>query len=378
MEKSIKVAVIGAGGRAKGVVNNLMRDSNRRAEVVAVYDPDPAMMDEALKLWQWPDAVRAQSAEAAVQTPGVEWVMVFSPNAFHKEHILLGFKAGKHVFSEKPLATAIEDCQEIYASQQRSGLLFATGFVLRYAPIYRKAKELLDSGKFGKILSIEGNENIAPAHGGYIMTNWRRHVAMSGPHILEKCCHDLDLIEWYADSLPSKVAATASRKFFVPANAGLLDKYSAKTFLAWPDPHRIASPFSGDTDLDDELMSFAEFRNGIRVSFTATMANAMPERRLRFNCELGTLVVELYAMSLRYVLLEDLQEEHVVHFGGDGHAGGDDVIMKELFDTMVNHTVPKCSGNEGLASAVYALALDRAAKSGTVIDLEPIWAKLGR
>ena len=98
--------------------------------------------------------------------------------------------------------------------------MFATGFVLRYAPLYRKVKELLDTGKFGKIMQIEANEHIPSNHGSHIMRNWRRHTDISGPHILEKCCHDLDLIIWYSQSLPSKIASFASRDFFVPANRG--------------------------------------------------------------------------------------------------------------------------------------------------------------
>ena len=118
-------------------------------------------------------AKKCTSSLEAINTPGVEWVMVFSPNVYHKQHVLEAFEAGKHVFSEKPLATTIEDCQAIFDGHQKSGKLFATGFVLRYAPMYRKAKEILESGKLGKVMTIEANENITPSHtaasrgGGY-------------------------------------------------------------------------------------------------------------------------------------------------------------------------------------------------------------------
>ena len=101
--------------------------------------------------------------------------MVFSLNAMHHDHILAAFKAGKHVFSEKPLATSIDDCVDIYNAYRAGDRFFATGFVLRYAPLYRRVKQMLDSGKFGRILSINADENIAPYHGGYIMMNWRRN-----------------------------------------------------------------------------------------------------------------------------------------------------------------------------------------------------------
>lgn len=93
----------------------------------------------------------------------------------HFDGIFLdSYSSAQGVFSEKPLATSIEDCQEIFEAHQKTGKLFATGFVLRYAPIYRKAHQILNSGKIGRLLALEANENIRPDHGGYIMCNWRR------------------------------------------------------------------------------------------------------------------------------------------------------------------------------------------------------------
>ena len=149
-KKEINVAVVGNGCRGCAVVGNLLRDYERNVHIVSVYDPDPGETDRCLEIWDAPDAKRCSSSLEAVRTPGVDWVMVFSPNAFHKQHILEGFAAGKNVFSEKPLATSIADCAEIFDAWKQANVLFATGFVLRYAPLYRKAKEILDSGKLGK------------------------------------------------------------------------------------------------------------------------------------------------------------------------------------------------------------------------------------
>ncbi|UKI34912.1 MAG: Gfo/Idh/MocA family oxidoreductase [Lentisphaeria bacterium] len=275
----------------------------------------------------------ASSAEEAIHAPGVDWVMVFSPNSCHRDHILAAFAAGKDVFAEKPLATTIDACKEISEAQRRSGRVFATGFVLRYAPIYRRAKELLDSGMFGRLLLIEGNENIAPDHGGYIMCNWRRLTKFAGPHILEKCCHDLDLINWFCGSLPSRVASFGGRDFFKPENNRLMEKYGEKTFKSWWDPHAQATPFTDDTDLMDNQVSIAEFRNRIRVTFTATMSNAIPERRLSFACAEGTMKLNLYSNIIRYRRLGD-EGVTELNFSGDGHGGGDSYIMKELYETM--------------------------------------------
>jgi predicted dehydrogenase len=375
--KQIGVAVIGAGGRGRGVTLNLLNDSKRQVKVMSVFDPDKAMAQSALDCWNDQDVKVCDTYQDAIKTPGVDWVLVFSPNAYHKEHIIAGFKAGKHVFSEKPLATSIEDCQAIYKAHQKSGLLFATGFVLRYAPIYRKAKEMIESGKLGQILSIDANENITPAHGGYIMMNWRRNTKYAGPHILEKCCHDLDLINWFADSIPSRIAAFGGLNYFVPENQHYMKKYGEKTFAAWADPHRVNSPFTSDKDLMDNQVAIMEYRNGIRVMFQATMCNAIPERRMYFSGTEGTMIVELYSSILKYRRIGD-EGETVINFAGDGHGGGDSYIMKELYECMVKHSKPKCGGDEGLESAVVAMAIDRSIQERALVDLEPIWKKLNR
>lgn len=377
MEKRFGVAVLGAGNRARYVVKNLLRDSGGAVRVVSAFDPDRTLLDETLrKIWGSSDALAASSAEEAIHAPGVDWVMVFSPNSCHRDHILAAFAAGKDVFAEKPLATTIEACREISDAQKKSGRVFATGFVLRYAPMYRRAKELLDSGMFGRLLLLEGNENIAPEHGGYIMCNWRRLTKFAGPHILEKCCHDLDLINWFCGSLPTRVASFGGRDFFKPENNGLMEKYGEKTFKSWWDPHAQATPFTDDTDLMDNQVSIAEFRNRIRVTFTATMSNAIPERRLSFACAEGTMKLNLYSNIIRYRRLGD-EGVTELNFSGDGHGGGDSYIMKELYETMSRGVPPKCSGAEGLRSAVFALALDQAARNGEIVDLEPVWKALG-
>lgn len=373
----IHIAVIGAGGRGRAIVSNLLKAAEGGVAIAAVYDPDPEVCRTALSEWESPDTAICTSYEEAIAFEGVSWVIVASPNAMHRQQVLAAFAAGKHVFCEKPLATTIDDCQAMHDAHQRSGLTFATGFVLRYAPIYRKLKELLSAGTIGNLLSIDANENIRPDHGAFIMSNWRRHSNISGPHILEKCVHDLDLLNWFIDALPRRVAAFGGRDFFVPANRHLEPYADGTRFRPKADPHRIETAFTDDSDLMDNLVSILEYRNNVRVQFQATMSNAIPERRLYMSGTEGTLVAELYSSTLRYRRLQD-SEETTVDFKADGHGGGDDFIMRELYATMTTGTPPQCSGEEGLDSAVVALAIDQAAREGQVVDLESIWQRLKR
>lgn len=265
----------------------------------------------------------------AVADKNADWVMVFSPNCYHKEHIIAAFEAGKNVFSEKPLATTIEDCKAIYDAHKKTNLIFATGFVLRYAPIYRKAKEILTSGKLGFIISLAASENITPSHGSYIMKNWRRFAKFAGPHILEKCCHDLDLLNWFTDSLPTKVSSFGALKLFKSENIKILDKLNEKgrkAFEGWHDPVGEKCPFSAEKDIVDHQCASMIFRNGVSANFHATLSNAIPERRIYFSCSEGTMITELYSQTLKYARIGEESKE--ISFKGDLHGGGDGVLAK--------------------------------------------------
>ena len=90
------------------------------------------------------------------------------------------------------------------------------------------------------------------------------------------------------------------------------------------------------------------------------------------------MIVELYSSTLKLQKMgENMFTEY--NFGADGHGGGDGYIMKELYEgPMCTDEEPKCSGNEGLTSAVLALAMDRSACTNQIVDLEPVWKSMNR
>ena len=117
MEKRFGVAVLGAGNRARYVVKNLLRDSGGAVRVVSAFDPDRTLLDETLrKIWGSSDALAASSAEEAIHAPGVDWVMVFSPNSCHRDHILAAFAAGNHELEFGPMRDRYIDQLEEFAA----------------------------------------------------------------------------------------------------------------------------------------------------------------------------------------------------------------------------------------------------------------------
>ena len=375
--KKIGICMIGAGLRSN--VTRLLFGKHSNVKLVSICDPDHKRAAERAESLGFNDVKIFSQCEEAINQPGVDWVMIFSPNTCHAGHIMAALKAGKNVFTEKPMATTIEDCEEVFKAFNNSNCQLVTGFVLRYSPIYRKVKELLDAGTIGKIISVEADENLSVELGAYIMKNWRRLRANAGPYILEKCCHDLDLLNWFIGSLPCKTASFGGLNFYVPENDYLRIEHTKADgtgpFNYYPDPNAVESPFTCDKDIVDNQVIILEYRNGVRATFHTSMSNPIPERRMYISGSEGTLVLSYGKISVRRI-----GEEAVRHYDleiTDGHAGGDQVIMDEFYKAMMGELPPKSTGLEGLESAVIALSIDKAQRSNTVVDIESVWKKLG-
>ncbi|OHD63188.1 MAG: hypothetical protein A2096_11190 [Spirochaetes bacterium GWF1_41_5] len=369
MNKQIKIGVIGCGQRA-GLIKFLIREN---IVVHGVFDPSEKMLNKFLSAYGNTETIVYDSYEKLLLNKEIDWVLIFSPNAFHREHAEASFRAGKNVFCEKPLAVSIDECLAINTAHQKSGKLFATGFVLRYAPLYLKTREILSSGILGKIISIDANENITPHHGAYIMTNWRRFRHLAGPHILEKCVHDIDLLNWFTESVPVKIAAFGGNNYWISENNGALP---AEEWSGWFDKNiDTDNPYLSEKTIEDNVVAIMEYANSMRVQFQASMGNTIPERRMYFHCTKGNLIIDLYKRELKYKAAGG--KEEIYNNEGDMHGGGDKIIMSELAVSMLQGKPPRCSGQEGLLSAVSALAVDQARSSGAVINLSGQWKKLG-
>jgi len=384
MGERVGYGIIGAGARAASIYGYV---SKRRDEVFlrAFCEPNVRRREEFLAKCEEENPICCENYAELLSDEEVQWVVVTSPNRFHKEHIIAAFESGKHVFAEKPLATSIEDCVVIVkAHAEKADLLFATGFVLRYAPLYRKMKELLEAAAIGKIVAVQADENITAAHGGHIMTCWRRFSKFSGSHMLEKCCHDMDLLNWLIGSVPSKVASFGGRNIFIPEHADNMSKFTdadgaSSIYMGWhhPTTHDADNPFISEKDLVDNQVAIMEYRDGVRATFQTVMSCAIPERRMYFTGTEGTLIGELYTGTLKVRRLGARESTEQHEFVGSMHGGGDEIICDQLVDSMVKGVPPACSGEEGLRSAVVSLAIERARLEGQIVDIEPIWGELG-
>lgn len=148
--------------------------------------------------------------EADIYASDVDVVIVASPDHFHVEQCVAALEAGKHVICEKPLAPTVEDCKKIIEAVRKSGKFFMTGQVCRYAPGFKTAKALYESGRIGELVYIESEYAHDYTYSkGY--QNWRLDPKIKREGFLGGGCHALDLSRWLAGD-PLEVFAYMNHK----------------------------------------------------------------------------------------------------------------------------------------------------------------------
>ncbi len=380
MTREIGIGVVGAGAMGRGVVKQVL-EQDARLKVRALFDPDPRSITAARDLFG-ADLPADDSYEALLARKDLDWVMIASWNCFHKEQTVAAFKAGKHVFCQKPLAISFADCLEMQQAWKTSGRQFVIGFTLRFSPHYRKLKELLEAGVVGKIVSFEFNETLGFNHGGYIMGDWRRLRQYAGTHLLEKCCHDIDLANWFVGSLPARVASFGGLDFFTPKNAGYIaklgkDSEGRPAFQTWGGLV-MENPFTGDKDIVDNQVAILEYLNGVRATFHTNCNAGIPERRMYILGTEGAIRANVLTGEIETQRIGfDTKLKPVAACASGGHGGGDEILAKELAATMLDGAPPTVSLDAGLISAGTCFAMDEATDTGCVVDVRPYWRQAG-
>lgn len=384
-KKMVGLGLIGCGARLTGVIANVLKDTDS-IRVVALCDPSALAIERCREKLRCADAKVYDDHRELAGDPQVDWVCIGSWNSFHKEHILSAFAAGKHVFSEKPLVTTLEDALELKTAVEQTRASFSMGFVLRYAPFYRRVKAIVDEGQLGQPISFEFNETLDFNHGGYIMADWRRRRQYAGTHLLEKCSHDVDLMNWLMQSIPVRAASFGGLNFFVPENAhhierlGKNDKGEA-AYCTWHEAgiytreHGL-NPFTTEKDIVDNQVAILEYANGVRATFHTDLNTALPERRVYICGTEGTLRGNVLTGRIEWKRIgfdTELHEEETV---GGGHGGADRILADSLRDSMLNGTPPIVGLEDGIKSSVASFGIDAALDTGQVIDLLPMWAQV--
>jgi myo-inositol 2-dehydrogenase/D-chiro-inositol 1-dehydrogenase len=172
------------------------------AELVALCDINEKALKETAQKLNVPKTFT--TFEEMIAQPDIDAVILVSPSALHTGQISAALEAGKHVFSEKPLGTTVEECKKAEAAvHKHKDKVFMLGFMRRFDESYIYAHDKVASGAIGKPVLfraysqdpekfIEGAIAFAPHSGG---------------EFLDMCVHDIDLARWFTGSEPATAYA---------------------------------------------------------------------------------------------------------------------------------------------------------------------------
>lgn len=223
MDNKVKVALVGAGNRGKNVYTKYLKIFSDRAELVAVADIDEGKVEEVKNEYGLSDDMCFFSGEEMLERERIADV-IFLCTMDH-QHYDLAVKAinkGYHLLLEKPISPDLKECKALEKLAREKNRHVLVCHVLRYAPLYTELKKVLESGKIGRLISIQAAENVGYYHfaHSFVRGNWRDSEA-SNPMIMQKCCHDMDIFLWLTEKSCKAISSFGSLTYFKEENAPL-------------------------------------------------------------------------------------------------------------------------------------------------------------
>ncbi|MBR2956498.1 MAG: Gfo/Idh/MocA family oxidoreductase [Clostridia bacterium] len=202
------VACIGVGNRGSKYLLELNIFHKKEIKPVAICDIKPEKLVRFGKKYKIADDMRFQNDDAFFDK-GVlaDGLIISTPDKEHFRHAKRAIEVGyKTILLEKPVSKYIEETKEIARLADEYGAKVVVCHVLRYSNYYLTLKNAVESGALGRVISVEQRENVGYFHfaHSYVRGEWHNE-ADSSPSILAKCCHDLDLIYWFAGAKPVSV-----------------------------------------------------------------------------------------------------------------------------------------------------------------------------
>lgn len=158
-------------------------------------------------------------------------VSICTPNENHEEMAIAAMRAGKHVYMDKPLSTSAESAERMAAAARETGVFTQMVFNNRYLPSMMRAKELVDEGKIGNLLSFQARYLHSGSIDPHRPVGWKQ--TNQGGVLLDLGSHALDLVTWLC-GYPAAVSA-AARTLYArrpTAEGGLTDALSEDFSLA--------------------------------------------------------------------------------------------------------------------------------------------------
>ena len=410
--------LLGAGQRGRHVYGAYASRNPDRLRFVAVAEPD----DERRRIFSdehaigtsgqyadWPEMLDAEPALACV---------IATPDRRHAAPALAALGRGLDVLLEKPVAHSLAECSRVLEAARRSSGSLTVGHVLRYTPFFTAMNRLMGSGRLGRLITVEHREDVAYWHmaHSFVRGNWAR-AAHSTPMIVQKCCHDFDILAWNLATADEGARVTRMRSFgslmhFRPehapsgaaarctdpcpaASACPFDArrlYLDPTRTGWP-VHAISddlSPqgrmralregpygrcvYTAGSDVVDHQTVAMETSSGATAVLVMNGHAARQVRTARYHGTRGS-VLATFGSRLAIEFTDHLggvKEMIPIPDSRGGHGGGDYGLIEDFLDSLETGTSSKTAAETWFESHLLAFGAEQSRLTGTTVDIDRV------
>lgn len=303
--------------------------ASARNQVTTVASRDTAKAKEYAAQWDIPRT--HGSYEALMADPEVDVIYNPLPNHLHAEWTIKALEAGKHVLCEKPIALTLAEVDAMFAAARANNRIVMEAFMYRHHPQTLKVKEIVASGKIGKLQLVKGAFSFNLTNEGDV----RLVKAWGGGSIWDVGCYPLSYARYIVGSEPLEVSGQQ-----YTGRGGVDDSFFGQM------------RFAGDV--------FAQFDSAFRSPFRAYMEVVGSE---------GVLTIATPFKPTAKETLTLTREDEVEKIEVDGPELLYTGEVENMADAVLHGTAPRVSEADTRGNIATILALLESAETGRVVKL---------
>jgi UDP-N-acetylglucosamine 3-dehydrogenase len=258
-----------------------------------------------------------------LENPDIEAVSVCVPTTFHQAEVMEAIKHGKHVLVEKPIAFTVHEAEEMIAAAKEAGVMLATGHVERFNPAVQKAKELIDDGVIGDIVSAFA-KRVGP------LPPRIKDVGVS----IDLAIHDLDIMNYLFEEEVVQVYGSMNSSF-------------------------------DDSEFEDHAEIMVNFDNESTGIIEVNWLTPYKRRELELTGTAGIISVDYIKQSIEVYgkFAQDIQIKHEEPLKSE---------LKSFLIAVMNGEEPEITGEDGLKALKMVIAANQSSKEHKPISFEEL------
>ena len=318
MNKKLNIGVISCSVMAQLHMKAVIDHPN--AELYMICDINEALLNETAAKYNI--SRKTTDYRQMLADPAVDAVIIVTPDQTHREISVAALEAGKHVLCEKPMAVTLAECESMVAAAERNGKHLMIGHNMRFDPVHRRAKQLLDRGVIGDVITFRavlGNAGPEGWSGDEGTWFFDKNKAALGA-LSDMGIHKVDLIQYL---LGQKVIETT-------AKVVTLNKRDNEGQLI---------------GVDDNALCILRMSGGALGTMAASWT--IYGHECQSTCLYGTKgIMLIYSEPSSPIIVSDMEGNRTSYNLDVPHNGTG--VIDEFVDALVHDREPEVSGREAL------------------------------